>query len=155
LSLPDTFLLLRLWSVLLASAVVPLSFYLTNRVTSTYLAPEAVSVFVAMFPGIYPDVARISNDALVVPLAAAIFLAVSRFLNTRSHRDGLVLALLLLAGLGTKAFFIPVVVAVAAAVLAMKQYRTAVTIVAVSAGGWVWYVRNLWLTGSMTGLPET
>src|SRR5262249_30657305 len=148
LSLPDTFLLIRLGSVLLASAMVPLSYCLTKRVSSSQDAPKAVAVLVAMFPGIYPDVVRVSNDALVVPLTAAVLLAACRFLNSRSNRDAVLLGALLLAGLSTKAFFVPVVITILAVLLAVKEYRAVVTVAIVSAAGWIWYARNAWITGS-------
>jgi hypothetical protein len=155
LSLTDTFLIIRLWSVLLASSVVPVSYIFALRVSHSVTLANAVAVLVAMFPGLYPDVARISNDALAVPLAAAIFVGMVNYLDSRSTWNAMVLGILLLAGLLTKAFFIPVLLAVAIALFCVRDIR-AVAIVAVSSVvGWVWYFRNIWVTGSMTGLPET
>jgi len=151
----DTFLLVRLWSVLLASLVVPLSYLLAIRVSRSDTTASMVALLVAMFPGLYPDIARISNDALAVPLAAAIFLALALYLDSRSRRNAAVLGILLLLGLATKAFFIPVLLAIVLTLLVMRENRAATTVALVSAAGWVWYVRNLWITGAMTGLPET
>jgi len=154
-SLADTFLLMRLWSVLIASAVVPLSYCLAKRVTASPRAIGAVTMLVAMFPGMYPDVVRVSTDALLVPVAAAIFLALMRYLDSRSGRDATVLGLMLLIGLSTKAFLIPVLAATLLIVLAHREFRTAAVLTLVSAAGWAWYARNIWITGSLTGLPQT
>jgi hypothetical protein len=155
LSFTDTFLLIRIGSLLLASSVVPLSYCLANRVSTSNVTPQGVAVLVATFPGLYPDIARVSNDALAVPLAAAVFLALARFLETRSTASAIVLGLALLAGLSTKAFFVPVVIAIVATLIAAKHYRASLTVAIVSGVGSIWYLRNAWITGSMTGLPET
>jgi len=154
-SLADTFLLMRFWSVLVASAIVPLTYWIARRVTPFPYLASAVTMLVALFPGLYPDVVRVSTDALLVPMAAAIFLALLRYVDSRSKRDAVVLGLLMLAGLSTKAFLIPVLIAAVLGILALREFRTAAVVSFVSAAGWIWYARNIWITGSLTGLPQT
>ncbi len=154
-SLADTFLLMRIWSVILASAVVPLSYFLARRTAAPPVVPRFVVVLVAMFPGLYPDLARISNDALMVPLAAAALVCLSRWLDSRTTGNAVLLGLTLMAGLSTKAFFIPIALAVILILIALKRLRLAGMIALASAVGCLWYVRNAWITGSATGLPET
>jgi hypothetical protein len=155
LSFLDTFLFLRLASLLLASAVVPLTFALAKRVSASHMTPMGATMMVALFPGIYPDVVRVSNDALAVPLAAATFVMLARYLDWDSRKNRLLLGLTLLAGLCTKAFFVPIVAAIVAWMIANRRFRTAAIISAISVPGWIWYLRNLFVTGSVTGLPET
>ena len=155
LSLANTFLIIRLWSVVLASAVVPLSYLLARRVSPSSAVANGVAALVAMFPGLYPDVARVSNDALAIPLAAAVFLALAYYLDSHSTRHAIVLGVLMLAALSTKAVFIPVLLAIALALFCLRDIRGVAIIAVASAPGWAWYVRNLLITGSMTGLPET
>jgi hypothetical protein len=120
LSFSDTFLLIRLWSVLLASAVVPLSYLLAARLSASERTAALVPVLVALFPGIYPDIVRVSNDALAVPIAAMIFTALARYVDLKAPRDGMLLSIALTAGLLTKAFFIPVFVVIVFVMLWMR-----------------------------------
>jgi hypothetical protein len=154
-SLVDTFLAMRIWSVILASAVVPLSYFLARRASDSSVVPRFVAVLVAMFPGLYPDLVRISNDALMVPLAAAVLLCLARWLDLRTTGSAVLLGLTLAAGLSTKAFFIPIALAVLLTLIAVKKFRLAGMIALTSAVSCFWYIRNAWITGSATGLPET
>jgi hypothetical protein len=155
LSFTDTFLLIRLWSVLLASAVVPLSYVLATRVSASEKTAAMAAILVAMFPGIYPDVVRISNDALAVPVAALVFTLLARFIDSKAPRDGLLLSAALVVGLLTKAFFVPVFATIVLVMLWMRRYRAALTMLLLSCIGWLWFARNFLITGSLTGLPET
>ena len=155
LPLADVFLLTRIWSMLLASTVVPLSYLLARRISGSVPVASSVAMLVGMFPGLYPDVVRVSNDALAVPLAAAVFVLLAQFLESRSDRHAVLLGLALLAGLSTKAFFIPVLFAIIVSLLWLKEIPSAAIIFVTSGAGWFWYARNFWITGSLTGLPET
>jgi hypothetical protein len=155
LPLADVFLLTRVWSMLLASTVVPLSYVLAKRVSGSLPVASSVAMLVGMFPGLYPDVVRVSNDALAVPLAAAVFVLLAQFLESRSERHAVLLGLALLAGLSTKAFFIPVLFAIIISLLWLKEIPSAAIVFVTSGAGWFWYARNFWITGSLTGLPET
>jgi hypothetical protein len=146
---------MRIFSVLIASAVVPLTWRIVLQVTSSTRDADAATMFVALFPGLYPDVVRVSTDALLVPVAAAIFLALLRFMDSRSRRNAVILGLLLLAGMSTKAFIFPILAAVVIAVAALGEFRTAAALTFASAASGVWYARNFWITGSYTGLPQT
>src|SRR4029079_5783938 len=53
LSFVDTFLILRLWSVLMASTVIPLAYALAKRLSASDALANAVPMIIAMFPGLY------------------------------------------------------------------------------------------------------
>jgi hypothetical protein len=155
LSFVDTFLLMRLWSVFLASAVVPLSYVLATRLSGSDKAAAVVPILVAMFPGIYPDVVRVSNDALAVPVAALIFILLANHIDSNAPRAGLLLSAVMTVGLLTKAFFVPVFAVIVLVMLSIRRYRSVLTMLLLSIVGWLWFARNLLVTGSLTGLPET
>src|SRR5437867_9566266 len=108
----SAFLWMRLVSVVIASLVVPGSFFLARAILKHDTAAASVTAIVVLFPGLYPDLFRISNDALTVPLACWTFVFLVSFLEKRRpvHLYGLSAALI--AGLWTKAFFIPILAAV-------------------------------------------
>src|SRR5207247_306301 len=62
---------------------------------------------------------------------------------------------LAVAGLWTKAFFIPIVAAAVFSLLWRRKSRLAGLLLISSAVGLVWYATNVLQTGSITGLPET
>src|SRR5439155_13866566 len=62
---------------------------------------------------------------------------------------------LMLAGLWTKAFFIPILPGILVTLFAYGKSRAAGTVILVSAFGSPWYVFNFLHSGSITGLPET
>ena len=97
----------------------------------------------------YATVCHIANDWLAVPLAVGLFGAAVRFhLNTVS-KNALVLALLLAAGLLTKAYFlafVPAVLALAAWHLFAKPrltFRSALAFLLVLVLSGPWYWRNI------------
>jgi hypothetical protein len=65
------------------------------------------------------------------------------------------LGALLAAGLATKAFFIPILIAVLVLMLLLRNGIAAASVLGLSLPGWVFYLRNAAITGSLTGLPET
>ena len=151
----SAFLWIRLVSVVIASLVVPGSFFLARAILKHDTAAASVTAIVVLFPGLYPDLFRISNDALTVPLACWTFVFLVSFLEKRRpvHLYGLSAALI--AGLWTKAFFIPILAAVFLALLWFTEIRAAVTVLLSSTFGFPWYLYNLAHSGSLTGLPET
>ncbi|HET9217920.1 MAG TPA: hypothetical protein VFR18_13130 [Terriglobia bacterium] len=154
-SLPSAFLLVRIWSVLIASTLIPLTFLLSREVSQSVSIANAATLLTAMFPGIYPDLVRVSNDALAVPLATAACLMLARYVRTRSTRDAGGLGLILLTGLATKAFFIPIFGCVLLNMLMLRAPLVAGSFLALTLPGWIFYIRNATITGSFTGLPET
>jgi hypothetical protein len=134
-SLATQVMVLRLAAVLLASLTIPLTF----RIARAVGVPEACAAVAAVMPGFAFDAARVSNDCLAVLLFTALLLLAVR----RAHwLAGIVLGL----GLLTKAYFL------AALVLVFWMPRAVGVGIAIS--GW-WYVRNVWTTGTVSGLSES
>lgn len=157
----------RLFSVLLASLTVPLGYAALRRWFAGHphlaLAVPAVVVFMPVF---YFDTSRVGNDALGVPLFTALLWACGTFWREDwQARRTAVMGILLGLGLLTKAYFLSALPPVIA-LFALKwiyQRPTAKTflgqlllfgLVAACAGGW-WYLRNLIVYGSFSGLIES
>jgi hypothetical protein len=138
-SLATQVLALRYAAVLLASTTIPLVFATACAVLKDVRLALGSAAVVAVMPGFAYDVARVGNDALAVPLFTALLLLSVR----RNH--WLALGAVLGLGLLTKAYF---VVALAVVLWAPKSVLTGVAI-----AGW-WYARNLWTTGTISGLSE-
>jgi hypothetical protein len=151
----DTFMALRLLNVLLASVMVPGAFFLAKAVLGDDSAAANVARLVVFFPGLYPGVIRVSNDAVsAVIVTWMLFLLVS-FLRKPETRYLYGLCALLIAGLWTKAFFIPIAAGVIAVMLGSRRFRASAIVLTACALGLPWYVRTFMITGSLTGLPET
>jgi hypothetical protein len=150
------FVLTRLWSVLLASFVIPGAFLLAGIVfEKDALATASVLGLIVAFPGLYPGVVRVSNDALAASLAAWLFFCLVGFLYTGGRPYLYGLCALVIAGLWTKAFFIPLLAAAILCLLLYGHARSAVLLLLISMAGWPWYFLNWIQSGSLTGLPET
>jgi len=99
-------LAVRLLSVFLASAAVPLTYLFLRRLLPKRSALSATAAYVA-FPGIGSFVGRFTNDALALPIAAALlFLFVEAARGRFSLSKAAALAALLAAGCWTKAYFL-------------------------------------------------
>ena len=135
-SLVTQVMALRLAAVLLASFAIPLIY----RIARTVRVPEGCAAVVAVMPEFAFDVARVGNDSLAVLLFTALLLLVVR----RAHwlAAGIVLGL----GLLTKAYFL--------AALVLVFWMPRAVLVGAAISGW-WYVRNLWTTGTLSGLSES
>jgi len=153
-SFVQTFEVLRLWSVLIASFIIPAAFVLAKSVFKSHAEREITLALIVLFPGLYPAIARISNDALAAPLACWALVGVVRFLKTEQSLYLYILALSMLGGLWTKSFFVPILLGVVLVLLAYGKIRPACTVLLVSIAGFPWYVLNILHSGSLTGLPE-
>jgi hypothetical protein len=153
LSVPACFMLVRLWSILIASTLIPLAFYFTLELSRSEEISYAAVLLTALFPGLYPDVARVSNDALAVPLATALCLALVRYVGKRSTSNAVWLGALMTLGLATKAIFIPL--SIVSVILCLPRPKHAIGMLIGSCPSYFFYVRNARITGSWTGLPET
>ncbi len=99
-------LVLRLFSALLAATAVPLAYLFLRTVLSKGAALAATAAFVA-FPGIGSFVGRFTNDALALPIAAALlFLFAEAGRGRLSRPRAAALAALLAAGCWTKIYFL-------------------------------------------------
>jgi 4-amino-4-deoxy-L-arabinose transferase-like glycosyltransferase len=115
----------RVLSISLAAAAVPLAYVFFRRLLSKRSALAATAAFVA-FPGVGVFVGRFTNDALALPIAAALlslFVEAGRGVFSRGRM--LALAALLAVGCWTKLYFLLLLpVAPLATLLTARGRRT-------------------------------
>jgi hypothetical protein len=138
-SLWTQLLALRYASVLLASVTIPLVFAIARAVFRDTRLALGCAAIVALMPGFAYDVARVGNDALAVPLFTAVLL-----LSVRP-RHWTAMGIVLGLGLLTKAYFL--------VALAVVLWAPGSFLMGIAIGGW-WYARNVWTTGTISGLSE-
>ncbi|MBL0155761.1 MAG: hypothetical protein IPP47_01430 [Bryobacterales bacterium] len=159
--LPDRILILRgicgtiaLLMLMAGFAMLSAELKLSDAVRDAALL---ATLCVQMF---YATTTHITNDFLAAPLFTLIVAASLRFFRTAAMRDGVVCAVTLVAALATKAYYLAVlpVFVVMLAVL-WRSRRVAwtrvvlVVSVALLPSSW-WYLRNLTLYGSLSGINQ-
>ena len=149
-------LLLRFFSVLVASAAIPLGFLVAKRVCGTDLQALGIVTLVAATPQLMLTVSHIGNDSLAVAMGTLLFLALFRLKEMPgSLRRALVLGTVLGFALLIKAYFIALVPAVLifVAIWAKRAgYRQAVVMFAPTAAICAWWYIGTWrLTHSISG----
>jgi hypothetical protein len=163
--LPQRALLVRLLGVLWASAAVPLGFLIARRCFGADRPALGTAAATCAMPGLMLNVARAGNEGLSVALfSLLIYLTLLQVSDLRLRRAWFAGAVLGL-GLITKAYFLTAVPAVA--VVHVWQWwkqparRRAVALsaaiysgAALALSGW-WYLRNLALSGTLSGLSES
>ena len=141
-------LALRFLSALLASFIVPLVYRIGLEVWDDNRVALGTAAIAALMPGLAIDVARVGNDCLAVLLFTLLTCLLLR--TRRTAPAGLVMGL----GLLTKAYFLTAI----PAVLLVRRWtwRARFTTVAIGVviAGW-WYARNVWTTGTLSGLSES
>jgi hypothetical protein len=159
-------LVLRWFSVVLASTVIPLCFLVGRAVFSDDSMGVACAAVVAAMPEFLIDVARVGNECLGVACFSLL-----TWLILNSVRDGLSrsraigVGVTLGAGLLIKAYFLaavpPVLLLIAYDVWSARtRMRPALARAflcissTVAICGW-WYVRNMVQTGTLSGLSES
>jgi hypothetical protein len=170
---------LRWLSVLLASLAVPLVFAVGRLVLDEPLALGCAAI-VALMPGVALDVARVGNDGLSIVLFSLLaWLAVRMVAHGWDLWPAVGLGFTLGLGLLTKAYFLTAIPAFALlwlwelcrargnnrsltvaarnrkagrAVAVLHGFLAAAISIAMAA--W-WYLRNLQLTGTLSGLSES
>jgi len=165
LSIPSIVWILRSVTVLIASTAVPLAFFAGRRVFRNDPLALGVALVIASFPEIYIVIGHVGNEGLSVAAGALCILLALRMMDgTPSLGSGARLGIALGAALLTKAYFLALV-PLAAVVLCYAWFRNAAlrssaawqTVAALGAclaiSGW-WYVRNVLVTGTLTGQFE-
>jgi hypothetical protein len=141
-SLATQVFLLRWLSILIAASIVPLVFLVAREVFAEDHLALGCAAAVALMPELAIDVARVGNECAAVVLYTAVTLMGLR------RKDGWAFGLVLGAGLLTKAYFLAALAGVALVVWAPRAFGIAILL-----SGW-WYARNLWTTGTLSGLSE-
>jgi len=151
----------RWLSALIAASVIPLVYAIGQEIFDDENLALGCAAVAALMPEFALDVARVGNDCLAVPLfTLVIWLGLRVIRLGLSYRRAAWLGLALGAGLLTKAYFLAALPGVAL-LLAREVWRgqkklpPALLAVATSiaVAGW-WYARNLFTTGTLTGLSE-
>jgi 4-amino-4-deoxy-L-arabinose transferase-like glycosyltransferase len=161
-------LLTRVWiarssSLLIGSAIIPLSFWIAAQFFNDSMA-IAFTAFIALMPELAITVVRISNECLAIVLYSLLILATIIWSSRGgSYSQAVLTGTLLGLGLLTKAYFLTAIPAVMLITLwlghkhhalrpAMVQGSLSILIV-LAIAGW-WYVRNYIQTGTVSGLDE-
>ena len=165
LAVPDaawrgTALPARVWRLRLFGAILSC---LAMSAAAIYLArglglspPDTAALLFLTFSTqmFYAAVCHVANDWLAVPLAVGLFGAAVRFHAAPEWKNAWTLALLLGLGLLTKAYFLAFAPAVLVLFLVRRPPTAAAFLLAAALAG-PWYLRNLSLYGSVTGMVES
>src|SRR5258708_950963 len=157
LPLPTRVWLLRLVSLLIASAVVPLGFLVAREFSPDDRYALGVAALIAALPELMMTVCHIANDSLAVAAGSLFLLLLFRW-KQQPHSMGRAIALGTVLGLAllTKAYFLAFVPPLLVlAVIIAKRKRAygqvlAIFAVAIFISAW-WYARNWNLTHSISG----
>ncbi|HWQ56286.1 MAG TPA: hypothetical protein VN442_21545 [Bryobacteraceae bacterium] len=162
LSLPAQVLLLRLFSLVVVSTVVFLSYAVACRVFRGEQLSFLVPVLIACLPGLFINVCRVGNESLSIVLISAVILLSLRVLRSDARiRDWAIWGGLLGAALLTKAYalaFLPLLPLVAGLRIRKNSSTVRATVlgcllacglVALIAGWWYW--RSWITTGTLSG----
>ena len=162
-SLSARVILLRWFSIAIASFFVPLGFLLARRVLRDTGLALGVVALVAAMPELMIDISRVANDSLVIPLYTLFVLLALQWLDDpakagRAFLAGLLFALSVLA----KAYSLtagPVLVLIPLVAVWRARDRLriffsgmAAAVAPVFLAGW-WYLRNHRTTGMWFWLP--
>lgn len=159
----DTRLLaLRLFSAAIASLAVPLAYGFFRRLFSKASALAATAAFVA-FPGLGYFVGRFTNDALALPIVAALLIVVVEISRGRlSVERSALLGMLLAFGLWTKVYVLLLLPLPLIAALFAPRRRRGVVLRRAGAAAVLavalflpWMIHQRRVTGDWLGLTET
>jgi 4-amino-4-deoxy-L-arabinose transferase-like glycosyltransferase len=161
--LPARVILLRWFSIAIASFIVPLGFMLARRAVGDVGLALGVVALISAMPELMIDISRVANDSLAIPLYTLLVLLALQWFDKPSNLGraflvGLVLAL----GLLTKAYFltaVPVLAVLPLAAMRRGRNRSKIVLSGMIAGvlpvflaGW-WYLRNHRTTGTWFWQP--
>lgn len=148
--------IVRLFGLVLSSAIVPLSFLSARRLFSSGVGALSVACLITATPELMMTISHVGNDALGVALGGLLLWATLRWKEKPgSFCWALVSGCALGAALLTKSYFlalIPPVILVAAISANRRTWRQCILLLATAAliSGW-WYVRTWTLTHSISG----
>jgi hypothetical protein len=147
---------LRLFCAFLSLALVVYASLQLGELMGLRRAYLGAAVFLLLATqNLYGAIAHVANDWLSVALIPLLFLAAERFRQRPAVREAVVFALTLAAGLLTKSYFLVFVPFAVLLVLwvGRKQIWVFAGLVAAAAGPW--YLRNVLLYDSLSGLQAS
>jgi hypothetical protein len=166
LDLGTRVLLLRWFSVALASFIIPLCFLVGRLVCREDSLGLACAAVVAAMPEFLIDIARVGNECVgVVCFSLLTWLVLASVRDGLNRTGAISIGVVLGVGLLTKAYFLAAIPPVALLLAyglwperskprpaLMRAFLTASCALAIS--GW-WYIRNVVDTGTLSGLSES
>jgi hypothetical protein len=159
--LPARILMLRLICSILAVLLLAHAGGLLSGVVGLSSAATSAMLFcVFSSQMLYATLCHVCNDWLAVPLFTYFVRAAIRVATEHSRRDCLMLGVVLMAALLTKAYFL-VCIPIALAVIAHERWRRRIDLTGVALFGLAllpavpWYVRNLVLYHNLSATVET
>jgi 4-amino-4-deoxy-L-arabinose transferase-like glycosyltransferase len=155
-SIPDILWLLRVLTMLIGSAVIPLTFVCARMILRSDAMALGSAAVAAAFPELLIMVGHLANDGLAMTLGGlSIFTALRMRERAPSLLSGIAFGLVLGAALLTKAYFLALI-PLAAIVLWISGAvwpAIAAIVSSMAIAGW-WYIRNLLVSGTLTGQLE-
>jgi hypothetical protein len=134
---------LRLFSILIASLVIPLAYLAAFELFFSRAIALSVCALIAAMPELMIDIARIGNESLAIAIASWITWLLLR--DSEPRPQGAVsLGIALGLGLLTKAYFLAFI-----PILILRRRFSSLAL-SIAIGGW-WYWRTFRLTGTITG----
>jgi 4-amino-4-deoxy-L-arabinose transferase-like glycosyltransferase len=150
-SLPSRVWLLRMFGVVLASLAIPIGYRIAQHIFGDPRISLAAIALAAALPEPIISIARVSNEALALLIGTICVALLVRARRSKELPDAVLLGLALGAALLTKAYFLALIPAAIVVYGRRGWQRAALALtIALAIGGW-WYVRNVALTGSLTG----
>ncbi|MGA2260263.1 MAG: hypothetical protein ABSH28_02370 [Acidobacteriota bacterium] len=164
LDLPTRVFCLRLFSLLIGSLTLFAAYAAALRAFRGHWGPRTVIFILALMPMFIGTIARISNDALAVPLGSVlVLLVIDYFVGTPNSGRAIQIGIVLGLGLLTKAYFLALLaatiaifaVAVCVATDRKRLLRHLAMMVVLAASiSFGWYARNYTLYGNFSGMQE-
>lgn len=163
--LADQVLWLRWASAFIASLTIPLVFAIGRLVFRSDSIALGCAAVVAVMPEFAIDVARVGNECVAVVLFTLLtWMALKIAASGLSYPRGAALGVVLGLGLLAKAYFLAAIPALAILIAyVFRRDRTErlrvlagasiIAAASLSIAGW-WYLRNLRITGAISGLSE-
>ncbi len=156
LEMPTKVWLLRCFTVLVASLIVPLGFLSARLVFSDTRMAVAAALVVAAMPELFLSISRISNEGLAVALGSVVILLALHLLHSGPQQKQ---AILFGGGIGCallcKAYFLALLPWALAVFLIANRRNTLRPLLSASVAcsliAGFWYERTFLLTGSFTG----
>jgi 4-amino-4-deoxy-L-arabinose transferase-like glycosyltransferase len=137
-------LLLRLLSMAVASAAIPLAWMAARCLLGDALAVLCAALL-AVAPGFAIDVSRVANDCLAIVLVG-----VSFWLLVRGRDSGWAMGVTLGAALLSKAYLLALVPGIAILWWRRRRQLVIAMMVAFVIAGW-WYIRNVFTGNALSG----
>ena len=153
--LPNRVLLLRVLAAITGSLLLFAGAWALCQELGVAEPFRTIAVFCALSSQMtWATIAHVANDWLAVPLAIWTLVFTIRCVTTPTTRNIVLVSLLVSAGLLTKAYFVAIEPLVFGVCAWRGVRRLALHCAIVAVAALPWYIRNLVLYGSLTGMVE-